>query len=60
MVLLLLLLVKDIYDLLQLCLPFSFLLNLLLHDLGSVHHCPSSGHMFLLNPEELIFLVKVY
>jgi hypothetical protein len=37
---------------LQLCLPFSFLLNLLLHDLGS------SSHVLLLESKALVFLVK--
>jgi hypothetical protein len=55
---LLLLSAKDIYGLVQLCLPCSFFIDLLLHDLNSLHRCPSFGHMFLLEPEALIFLVK--
>jgi hypothetical protein len=50
---------KDIYGLLQLCLPCSFLLDMLLHDLGLLHYCPSSSHMLLLEPEVLVFLLKV-
>jgi hypothetical protein len=55
----LLLLVKGVYSLLQLCLPCSFLLDLLLHDMGSLHHCPSYGHVFFHEPEALIFLAKM-
>jgi hypothetical protein len=38
-------------------LPCSFLLDLLLHDLSSLHHHPSSGHVLLHEPETFIFLV---
>jgi hypothetical protein len=48
--LLLLLVTKGVYGLLQLRLTCSFLLDLLLHDLGSLHCCPSSLHMLLLEP----------
>jgi hypothetical protein len=30
-----------------------------MHDLGLLHCFPSSGHIFLLGPEALIFLMKV-
>jgi hypothetical protein len=52
------LLVKGIYSLLQLYLPCSFLLDLLLYDLSSLHHRPSSGHVLLHELEAFIFLVK--
>jgi hypothetical protein len=52
------LLAKDIYGLVQLKLRCSFLLDLLLHDLGSLHHCHLSGHVHLHEPDALIFLVK--
>jgi hypothetical protein len=55
---LLLFLAKGIYGLLQLYLPSSFLLDLLLHDLCSLHHYPSSGHVLLHESEALIFLAK--
>jgi hypothetical protein len=55
---LLLLLVKVIYSLLQLYLSCSFLLDLMLHDLNSLHHCRSSGHVLLHEPEVFIFLAK--
>jgi hypothetical protein len=43
---------------LQLCLPCSFLLDLLLHDLGSLHYCPLFGHVLLHKLEALVLLVK--
>jgi hypothetical protein len=55
----LLLLTKDVNGLLELRLPCSFLLDLLLHNLGSLHCCPSFGHIFLLEPEALVFMPKV-
>jgi hypothetical protein len=39
-------------------LPCSLLLNLLLHDLGSLHPCPLSSHSFLFEQEALVILVK--
>jgi hypothetical protein len=57
--LLLLLLANDVYGLLQLRLPYAFLLNLQLYDLGSLHCCPSSGHIFLLEPEALVLVLKI-
>jgi hypothetical protein len=51
----LLLLGKSVYSLLQLYLPCSFLLDLLVHDLGSLHHHPSSGHVLLHESEVFIF-----
>jgi hypothetical protein len=36
-----------------------FLFDLLLHDLSSLYYCSSPGHIFLLEPEMLIFLQKV-
>jgi hypothetical protein len=52
------LLVKSVYSLLQLYLPCFFLLDLLPHDLSSLHHRPSSGHVLLHKPGAFIFLVK--
>jgi hypothetical protein len=53
-----LLLAKSFYGLLQVDLHCSFLLNLLLHDLSSLHDCPSSGHVLLYQVKTFIFLVK--
>jgi hypothetical protein len=41
------LLAKVFYSALQLSLRNSFLLNLLLHDLDSLHNYPSPGHLLL-------------
>jgi hypothetical protein len=50
---------KVIYCSLQLQLNPSFLFDLLLHDLGSLGHFLSSGHMHLHESKTPIFLVKV-
>jgi hypothetical protein len=57
---LLVLLVKGVYGLLQLYLPYPLLLYLLPHDLSPLHNCPSSDHVLLLEPKVLVFLAKVY
>jgi hypothetical protein len=49
---------KDVYGMLQLSQPYSFLCDLLLHGLHSVGCCPPSRHDFLLEPEALIFLTE--
>jgi hypothetical protein len=49
---------KVLYFSLQLRLSHSFLFNLLLHDLGSLGHCLSSGHLLLHESQALIFLAK--
>jgi hypothetical protein len=36
------------------------LLNLLLHDLGSLHNCSLPDHLLLHQPKSLIFLAKVH
>jgi hypothetical protein len=55
---LLLLLAKSVYSLLQLYLPCSFLLDLLLHDLSSLNHNHLSGHVPLHELKAFIFLLK--
>jgi hypothetical protein len=50
---------KVLYCLLQLRLSRSFLFDLLLHNLGSLGHCLSSGHVLLHESQALIFLAKV-
>jgi hypothetical protein len=57
---LVLLLAKSFYVLLQLCLRCSLLLDLLLHDLSSLHDCPLSGHVLLHRPKAFVFLAKVH
>jgi hypothetical protein len=52
-------LMKVLYCSQQLCLSCSFLFDLLSHDLGSLGHCLSSGHMLVYELQALIFLVKV-
>jgi hypothetical protein len=42
----------------QLYLHCSLLLDLLLHDLSSLHDCPSSGHVLLHEPKVFILLTK--
>jgi hypothetical protein len=54
-----LLLAESIDGLLQLCLRCSLLLDLLLHDLGSLHYRPSSVHVLLHEPKVFILLMKV-
>jgi hypothetical protein len=53
-----LLVAKSFYGLLQLCLRCSFLLDLLPHDLSSLHDHPSCGHVFLHKPKAFIFLAE--
>jgi hypothetical protein len=53
-----LLLAKDLYNLLKLCLRCYFLLNLLLHDLSSLYDHPSSSHTFLYQAKTFVFSVK--
>jgi hypothetical protein len=52
------LLAKGFYDSLHLGLRCSLLLDLLLHDLDSLHNCPSPGHLFLYQSMVFIFLTK--
>jgi hypothetical protein len=53
-----LLLTEVFYGSLQLGLRYSLLLDLLLHDLGSLHDFPSPDHLFLYQSKALIFLAK--
>jgi hypothetical protein len=46
--------------LLQFYLSCSFLLDLLLHDLGSFHHRFPFGQVFLHEPQTLILLTEVH
>jgi hypothetical protein len=50
--------VKVLYCSLQCHQSHSFLFNLLLHNLDSLGHCLSSGHLLLQESQALIFLVK--
>jgi hypothetical protein len=50
-------LMKVFYCSLQLCLSSSFLFDLLLHELSTLGHCLSSGHLLVYESEALIFLV---
>jgi hypothetical protein len=54
------LLMKIFYCLLQFYLSSSFLFHLLLHDLGSFHHCFPSGQVFLHEAQTLILLEEVH
>jgi hypothetical protein len=51
-------LMKVFYSSLQLCLSCSLLFNLLLHDLGSLGHCLSSGHLLMYESQALIFVAE--
>jgi hypothetical protein len=53
-----LLLAKGFYGSLQLSLHCSFLLDLVLHDMGSLHDCTSPGHLFMYQSKALVFLMK--
>jgi hypothetical protein len=53
-------LAKGFNGLLQLGLHHSLLLNLLLHDLSSLHDCPLLGHVLLHGPKALVFLAMAY
>jgi hypothetical protein len=53
------LLTNVFYHSLQFHLGYSFLFDLLLHDLGSFGHCLSSGHLLLHKLQMLILLAEV-
>jgi hypothetical protein len=54
------LLMKMFYCALQFYVSYSFLFNLLLHDLGSFRHRFPSGQVFLHEPQMLILLVEAH